>query len=94
MGNRVMISKLHRMAPVAHRFQAEKRAEKWRIGYESDQLRNRTLRYMGACRTNYNAWHDSNCGISYVRWTMWIAGEKLPGKYHMALDRFLTEQGF
>lgn len=93
MGNRVMISQLHKLEPVAYRFQAEKRAEKWRIGYDADQLRNRTLRYMGKDKTSHAAWQASNAGISYTRWTLWIAGEKLPGKYHMALDRFLTEQG-
>ena len=93
MGNRVLISRLHSLAPVTHRFNAEKRGEKWRIGYASDDLRNRTLRYMGSTISAVEAWKCSNCGISYISWSGWISGNKLPAKYHMALDRFLTEQG-
>lgn len=93
MGNRVMISHLHNRQPVEHRFNAEKRASKWRIGYDSDQLRTRTLRYMGSNMTAYSVWKASNCGLSYNRWGVWMAGDPMPAKYHMALDRFLTEHG-
>jgi hypothetical protein len=94
MGNRVLISRLHDPQPVAHRFQAEKRGEKWRIGYESDQLRQRMLRYMGRTTISRAAWWSSNCGMTYTAWGQWMCGERrLPAKYHMALDRFLTEHG-
>ena len=95
MGNRILISAMHgRGFPVHHRFEAEKRAEKWRVGYDSDQLRARILKLMGLRQWgNHDAWQASNCGISYICFGAWMAGEKLPSKYHMAMTRWLDEAG-